>query len=124
MLEQKLDSTRKDLLDLSARNRLINTRRTATRSSRLDVVDELADEIFRILVTEKRKMSFLPKPEPGDNQTPEENIGVDEFEVEDGLDSWSLAQPDEDEETDGIAARHTDTGFKPNSLVKNFKRSC
>ncbi len=38
MLEQKLDSSRKDLLDLSARNRLVNTRRTATRSSRLGVV--------------------------------------------------------------------------------------
>ena len=108
MLEQKLDSSRKDLLDLSARNRLINTRRTATRSSRLDVVDELADEVFRILVTEKRKMSFLPKPESGDDDSPDDNNDVVELEAEDNHDSWGLAQPNDGEETEGLAARHSD----------------
>ncbi len=99
MLDNKLDDTRKDLLDLSARNRLINTRRSSIRSSRLDIIDELADEIFRILVADERKMSFLAKPESNDNP---ESIDNDD-------DLLLFTQPDEEnEETDDVAARHTD----------------
>ena len=103
MLEQKLDSARKDLLDLSARNRLVNTRRHSARSSRLDIVDELADEVFRILVTEKRKMTFLPTPEPDQAEA---------GEIEDApdidADLWAFVQPDDDDELPGIADRHAD----------------
>jgi very-short-patch-repair endonuclease len=48
------------LLDLSLRNRLINTPRGANRSSRLEIVDERSDEVFRILVREQKAMTFLP----------------------------------------------------------------
>ncbi len=60
----KLEAARRDLLDLSGRNRLLNTPRRRTRTSRLDVVDELSEEVFRHLVAEGRAMSFLPSVEP------------------------------------------------------------
>lgn len=58
-----LKNARQELLDLSARNRLLSTSRGSTRSSRLDIVDELSEAVFRHLVTEKKSMSFLPVPD-------------------------------------------------------------
>ena len=54
-----LNRTRSNLLDLSLRNRLLNTPRSATKSKRLDIVDEKSDEVFRILVRDQRSMTFL-----------------------------------------------------------------
>ncbi|MEX2315780.1 MAG: DUF3320 domain-containing protein [Pirellulales bacterium] len=62
-LEPILDNARRELLDLSARNRLINTRRGATRSSRLEIVDEKADQVFQRLVVDEKSMSFLASDE-------------------------------------------------------------
>jgi very-short-patch-repair endonuclease len=105
MLEQKLDSTRRELLDLSARNRLINTPRTSKRSSRLDIVDELPDEVFRLLVVEKRKMSFLPGT---GTETPVDETQMDADE-EEALGSQGWAQPEESSLENGeLAGRHTD----------------
>lgn len=52
--------TRSNLLDLSLRNRLLNTPRSAAKSKRLDIVDEKSDEVYRILVSDQRAMTFLP----------------------------------------------------------------
>jgi hypothetical protein len=52
-----LEAYRAKLLDLTARNRLIHTQRSTSRSGRLEIVDESSDEVFRILA---RKL------EPGD----------------------------------------------------------
>lgn len=52
-LIEKLDIARKDLLDLTARNRLVNTPRGSGRSGRLEIVDELSEEVFRHLVRSK-----------------------------------------------------------------------
>ncbi|HMO12969.1 MAG TPA: DUF3320 domain-containing protein [Pirellulaceae bacterium] len=59
-LASQLERAKSELLDLTARNRLLNTSFGRSRSSRLDIVDELSQEIFRILAVEKREMSFLP----------------------------------------------------------------
>jgi hypothetical protein len=59
-LHARLAVARKDLLDLGGRNRLISTPRGVGRSSRLEIVDELSEEVFRRLVTEQKSMSFLP----------------------------------------------------------------
>ncbi len=60
-------SWRRDLLDLTARNRLLNTPRTNSRSGRLDIVDELSEEVFRLLVVEKKAMTFLHRDEGSDD---------------------------------------------------------
>ncbi len=92
-----LSIARKDLLELSLRNRLLNTPRKRSRSKSIEIVDERSDEIFRILVTLSRSMRFLPMPEP--EPTPD---------TEDDTEAFSgLSQPDDDDEN-GTPARHTD----------------
>lgn len=60
-----LDRIRKKLLDLSRRNRLLNYR-AGGRS--LPVVDELPDEVFRMLATNEQTMYFAPLPEPDEGE--------------------------------------------------------
>ncbi len=93
---RELEKARRDVLDLSLRNPLLNFRPSKRRG--LEVVDELSREVFRILVRGERVMYFLPAPEgraaaesPGD--VPSELLAL-------------LAEPVED--PDGTAARHTD----------------
>jgi very-short-patch-repair endonuclease len=82
----KLGVARKDLLDLGLRNPLLNYRLLRARG--LEVVDEISEEIFRILVRQGKAMSFLPVP--------------------DGQENSVFAQP-LDSEADAVAARHTDS---------------
>lgn len=56
-VQKALAGVRSKLLDLTRRNRLLNYKETA-RSIR--VVDELPDEVFRILVLDEKEMQFLP----------------------------------------------------------------
>lgn len=70
-LEAALDRARRDLLDLSNRNRLLNTPRGTTRSSRLEIVGERFAEVFQRLVVEEKAFGFRPlaetAPQPGDS---------------------------------------------------------
>ncbi len=98
MIEQKLASSRKELLDTSARNRLLNTPRGKSRTRRIDIVDERADEVFRLLVHEKKAMSFRPGRD-GDDE-----------ESETQEDEVALSQPDADAASAGEPVeRHTDS---------------
>ena len=129
MIESILDSARKDLLDLTARNRLIHTRRNSTRSSRLDVVDELSDQIFRILVTEGKQMTFLGKPESKsakDNsadgsELEQSSESAGNPNSEEDIDEISFAQPDE-EIVDGVAERHQDTKLQTNLVSEKLQK--
>ena len=62
LIHNKLENARRDLLDLTTRNRLISMSRSSTRSGRLEIEDELAEQVFRILVQEKKAMTFLARP--------------------------------------------------------------
>ena len=65
MIEPRLDETRRRLLDLSRRNRLLNHKPAV--ATNLRVVDEVAEEVYRVLVVEGQRMQFLSKeeaPEP------------------------------------------------------------
>jgi very-short-patch-repair endonuclease len=57
----RLEADRRDLLDLSLRNPLLNYR---PRARGLTIVGESSAELFRILVREGRRMTFLPAPDP------------------------------------------------------------
>ena len=125
----RLEVSRRELLDLGGRNRLINTPRSSARSSRLEIVDELSDEVFRRLAVDRRAMTFLPglglgaEGEAADDpvgvalpQTPSEPPRV-EFEAEPddwassidlGSSSEAAALPQPEDEDDEPAARHTD----------------
>lgn len=58
-VEDKIERARTELLDLSARNRLLNVPRFSKSAKTVDIIDEKAAEVFRILVTEGKAMTFL-----------------------------------------------------------------
>ena len=95
-IKRILEAEREYLLDLSTRTRLLNTPRHSKRSKLIDVVDELSNEIFRILARENRPMSFLPAFE-------------EEESVEHELPGLMLPPPQEEVDQNGVAARHRDT---------------
>lgn len=98
-IREKLDRARRDLLDLTCRNHLVNTPRQTSRHGRLEIVDELSEEVFRHLVPEGKAMSFLPASNV-------ERAGAD---GDPSVEAGGLAQPEDDEEeSGGLAARHTD----------------
>lgn len=71
-----LDNLRRRLLDLTARNRLINFRHTKTSSLR--VIDELPDQLVETLLAET-EIRFIPVPEPTQEQLNETGyIKIDE----------------------------------------------
>lgn len=87
-----LENLRKRLLDLTARNRLINFRHTKRGSLR--IIDELPNQLVKILLAET-EMRFLPVPEP----TREELIsaGYIEIDVETGQEVRLLKDPTAEE---------------------------
>jgi very-short-patch-repair endonuclease len=91
---KRIQQSRRELLDLSARNRLISTPRESSWGRKIEIVDERSDEVFRLLVRERRAMSFL--------------AGAQEDE-QDGISSSGLAQPDDESGANGAPdPRHTD----------------
>ena len=96
-LIKRIQSTRRELLDLSARNRLVSTPRESSRGKKIEIVDERSEEVFRLLVRERKSMSFLSGMEESDNG-PFSEAG-----------SSLLTQPDEPLMGDGTPdARHVD----------------
>ena len=57
-LRSALETARRDLLDLGLRNPLLNYR--TLRAKGLEVVDEDASKVFKILVQDEKRMTFLP----------------------------------------------------------------
>jgi very-short-patch-repair endonuclease len=96
-LTKRIQNTRRELLDLSARNRLISTPRGPSRGRKIEIVDERSEQVFRLLVRERKVMSFLPGAE-----VPENGTAVD-------AESPRLAQPEETMTEDGYPdPRHLD----------------
>ena len=98
----ELEKSRRDVLDLSLRNQLLNFRPTKRRG--VEVVDELSTELFRILVLGERVMYFLAAPD--EQALPEAGLAA---ETPDDIPPELLAilaEPAED--PNGMAARHTD----------------
>ena len=100
----ELEKSRRDVLDLSLRNPLLNFRPSKRRG--LEVVDELSRETFGILVGSERIMYFLAAPE--EQAAPE---SPDDAPADVAADVPAellalLARPATD--PDSTAARHTD----------------
>jgi len=107
-VNSRLDQARRDLLDLSLFNRLLNYR--SLKSKGLEIVDEKPVEVFRILVQEGRPMSFLPTRKQ-DRQTKQATLLAETSEP----DEVTLGQPGDDEGQ--RPDRHTD-----NKLQTPFTR--
>ena len=63
-----IEASRKELLDLGLRNPLLNYRPSRARG--VQIVDERPEEVFRILVTENKTMTFKAVPEPEEDAEP------------------------------------------------------
>lgn len=124
-LAEKLDRARMELLDLSARNRLLNMPKSAKAAKSIEVVDERSSEIFRLLVGETKAFTFLPglpsrkSAQPSDGEDEERSAEEDSDVIQD------LALPEDDElDERGIAGRHADTRlqtrFTPEGLQKRL----
>lgn len=98
-VREKLEQARTELLDLSARNRLLNMPRGARGAKSVSVADELSSAVYAALVGKSRPFTFLPgRSKAGDG------------EAQDGDELSELEQPSNDEvDENGVAARHTDT---------------
>jgi very-short-patch-repair endonuclease len=96
-LIKRIQNTRRELLDLSARNRLISTPRSSSPGKKIEIADERSEEVFRLLVRERKSMSFLSGIEETDDR-PAGEAGTP-----------LLTQPDEPSIGDGTPdARHVD----------------
>jgi very-short-patch-repair endonuclease len=110
----KLERARMELLDLSARNRLLNIPRHAKTARTIEVVDEKSDEIFRILVTENKPFTFLPgRAATGAAADP---AMADSDEIDE------LAQPDESVNERGVFNRHADTRLQTRLTSKGLQK--
>ncbi len=116
--EQLLERSRKELLDLSTRNRLLSIPIGSTAARVVQVEDELSDQVFRLLVTGKKSLSFLPgRPSHVTPARPGDALIADP-----GDDTASgLPQPDDDTGVTGEPARrHVDsrlqTSLSPEGL--------
>lgn len=106
---QGIEQSRQELLDLGNRNPLINFKPSMRRS--VEIIDERAAEVFRILHAEQRSMRFAALPDM-------ETQGDAEAEPEDPLTAYLArhAQDPEPEAHDaGVPAeRHTDNQLQTN----------
>ncbi|MER0240085.1 DUF3320 domain-containing protein [Fulvimarina sp. MAC8] len=119
-IEEKLERARTELLDLSARNRLLNVPRQSKSAKSIEVVDERSAEVYRLLVKEAKAFTFLagrPDRNPSDGSEPsspeEEEPSVD------------LSLPDDlDETTDeeGRLKRHLDTKLQTRMTPKGLQK--
>src|SRR5512141_2742001 len=97
-LEGKLDSARRDLLDVSTRNRLVNTPRHKAKSRSVEILDEISAQVFTRLVESQQTMTFLASK------------AAESAEDADEKDAAGLFQPEDDEiDANGVPKRHTDT---------------
>lgn len=80
-LKRKLEISRLELLDMGLRGNTLLHFRSSTTS--LEVVDEHAVEIFRVLVSELKAMTFIPIPKElvDKNDKPEHHSLLDDLEV-------------------------------------------
>lgn len=103
-VEARLEEARKELLDLSLFNKLLNYR--TLKSKGLEIIDEKPEQIFRTLVQEGRSMYYLPIPD--DKMNNKEGQSELFTQLGDGERIESMfTQPDE-EDDEGLPLRHTD----------------
>lgn len=88
-----------ELLDLSARNRLLNVLRFSAAARTVKVVGEKSPKIFRMLVNEGRTFTFVAGCEG--------RLDSDAIDADDGRAELPQPEPDDPVDGHGVAARHS-----------------
>jgi hypothetical protein len=116
---EKLDRARMELLDLSARNRLLNMPRSSKSARSIEIVDERSSEIFRLLVREGKVFTFLAGKAARRGDEADES-GGEEAEADE---ITNLAQPADDVADDrGVFSRHADTRLQTRLTPKGLQK--
>ncbi|MDA8445813.1 DUF3320 domain-containing protein [Paracidovorax valerianellae] len=116
-IEEKLERARTELLDLSARNRLLNIPRSKT-AKHIEIVDELSEHVYRLLVQDSKVFTFVP------GRLSKADAIEDGKSVDDGdeIPLSQLAQPDEEaDHSSGLNARHVDTKLQTRLSAKGLQ---
>lgn len=102
-----IEKTRRDLLELTSRNRLVHTPLEGKRKTWLQVYDERSDHLFDLLVRQGKTMSFLPTDSDHGEDNREQFI--ESFNAGDNsvLDAQDRGEGS-DEDGDEIPERYTD----------------
>ena len=108
ILEQILKKARLSLVDTGTRNRLISFPKGSLKAKALEIIDELADEIFDTLLRQNKKMSFLPGRASDAGESGEEEEVL------------YLLPPDDNDA--GVATRHTDTKLQTKLTPEGLQR--
>lgn len=113
----KLERARMELLDLSARNRLLHVPKFSKSAKTIDVVDEKAAEVFRLLMRENKVFTFIAgRPDRA-------GTAAEEDELEEDLSVIDLGQPEDDATNDqGVLIRHTDTKLQTRMTPKGLQK--
>jgi hypothetical protein len=119
-LKEKLERARTELLDLSARNRLLNVPRFSRSAKTIDVVDERTSEIYRLLVAEGKTFTFVAgKPD----RTKSGQEAADGLGEEDDYSPVVFPQPgDEQLDERGFSKRHSDTSLQTRMTPTGLQR--
>ena len=113
-LAAKLDKARAELLDLSARNRLLNVPRFSKAARTVEVVGQRSSEVFRMFAHEARVFTFAPGREKTLDQAQAEPDDEDVLEA--------LHQPEEDSVNDrSTVNRHSDTRLQTRMTSKGLQ---
>ncbi|WP_051949384.1 DUF3320 domain-containing protein [Methylosinus sp. PW1] len=113
-IAEKLDRARMELLDLSARNRLLNMPRSAKAGRSLEIVDEKSAEVFRLLIREGKVFTFVA------GKAARASDGEPEGESDEISD---LAQPEDDVADErGVFTRHSDTRLQTRLTPKGLQK--
>ena len=119
-LETKLERARMELLDLSARNRLLHVPRFSKSAKTIDVIDEKSSEVFRLLVRENKAFTFVAgRPDRTGSSA------ADDAEDEEEISAVELAQPEEEEgdaDARGVFLRHSDTKLQTRMTPKGLQK--
>ncbi|NQS98078.1 MAG: DUF3320 domain-containing protein [candidate division Zixibacteria bacterium] len=81
---KQLEQVRRNLLDLTMRNRLLNYKETKRRS--IKVIDELPSEVYDILVINERVMNLLPQKKESQQTSQENDQNINLFITNDNND--------------------------------------
>jgi hypothetical protein len=73
-ISRVLEEARRKLLDTGTRNRLVHVNRANPRSNSLNLIQARADEIYRILRVEGKRMQFRARGEDGGGEYEEIQI--------------------------------------------------
>lgn len=143
-IEELLRKSRDELLDLSTRNRLLSIPGPSSSARIIQVQDERSTEVHRLLVCERKPMSFSPgraapghastpglaTPVPGSISTPSPGLnptppGAPPLPPTAGEEETGLPQPGEEEPGTGpepLAKHHVDLRLQTSLTTEGLQR--